>query len=145
MPGEATTWDVTIAGDQVPEGEYDGEFFLAVNGFAGGRSIPVHMTNSVNSIDDRSSAIPNEISLYHSYPNPFNSITNLSFFISDKSEVILEIFDSNGIKTSVLYNGVRNEGRHTLLWNAERVPTGIYFGRLNVDGRVVTRKMTLLR
>jgi hypothetical protein len=45
----------------------------------------------------------------------------------------------------VIYYGHLNAGKITAYWNAASFPSGIYFVNLAVDGKVTTRKMTLLK
>ncbi len=91
------------------------------------------------------SALPDQIALSQNYPNPFNARTSISFTLSEKSKVKLDIYDILGRKLQTLHNGIQNAGEHTLNWNAENLSSGIYFYKLTTGEFEQTRKMILLK
>ncbi len=107
------------------------------------------------SVDDNSSPIPDEYSLYQNYPNPFNPSTNIKFSLPVQSNVRLQIFNILGEVVKELVSTVLPAGTHSFVWNADnnissKVTSGIYFYRLTADGFDGTkyssiRKMILLK
>ncbi|MFC2084818.1 hypothetical protein ACFLS9_07155, partial [Bacteroidota bacterium] len=54
-----------------------------------------------------------------SYPNPFNSQTQISFYLQNKSNISLMIFNAIGEEVIRLYDGVDLvSGKHSVVWNA---------------------------
>ena len=97
-------------------------------------------------IDDESpNAIPVEFALYQNYPNPFNSKTIISFDLPRPSEIKLDIFDIQGRKVGAFSKGPLEAGRHSVLWDAAGLSSGIYFYRLNAGDLSKTGLMTLLK
>ena len=79
------------------------------------------------------------------YPNPFNSSTKISFELSVPSEVKLTIYNSLGQEVSELVNGWLPAGQHSVQWNAQNMPGGIYVYWLATKEGIKTKKMLLLK
>ena len=85
------------------------------------------------------SHLPANVSLFPSYPNPFNPTTNLSFDIPDQNKLIttkLSIFNLRGQEVKTLINGNITPGHHQMYWNAEGSPSGVYFVPLQYGNKV---------
>ncbi len=99
---------------------------------------------------DVPSLLPDEFALYQNYPNPFNPSTQIDFYLPQASDVRLEIFNILGQKVTTLVDSRLGHGYHHVVWNGQdsdnrAVATGIYFYRIETDGKVKTRKMLLLK
>jgi FlgD Ig-like domain len=89
-------------------------------------------------------------SLDQNWPNPFSPRTTIRFSLASESQIDLNVYDACGRCIRNLYQGVLPAGRHSVLWhgyldNGTRVESGVYYYRMAVDGRVESRKMTILR
>lgn len=94
--------------------------------------------------------IPNQFSLAHPYPNPFNPITNIQFTLNKNVIVLVTIFDVLGRKVKQLVKGELVKGKHEIKWNgtndlSQPVSAGVYFYRVEAGEFVQTRKMVLLK
>lgn len=96
-------------------------------------------------IYENSGPLQEGFALLQNYPNPFNAQTSISYAISSESRVTIEIFDLMGRKIETLVNGNKAAGEHTVTWDAENMPTGIYFYRLQAGEYSRTANMTLLK
>ena len=76
-------------------------------------------------------------------PNPFNNITNISYYLDEKANVEVSVYDMLGNKVAVLEKGVKLSGKYQREFNAESISPGIYLLRLNIDGRTSTSKLVL--
>ncbi|MGA2624083.1 MAG: T9SS type A sorting domain-containing protein [Bacteroidota bacterium] len=74
--------------------------------------------------------IPLTYNLDQNYPNPFNPTTTVSFVIGHSSLVTLTVYDILGRQVATLVNEVKPPGEYTVRWNADGVPSGVYFYRL---------------
>ncbi len=97
-----------------------------------------------------SGPVPEKFALFQNFPNPFNLATNISFYLSEKSQVNLNIYNVLGEKVRTLVNGTLDAGSHSITWDGKNeagsvVASGIYFYRLNVGDQVMTKKMSLLK
>ena len=76
----------------------------------------------------------------HSYPNPFNPQTTLTFTLPEAAFVRLKIIDLTGREVGLLTEKYLDEGPHSVNWNASRVSTGVYVVVLQArHERAVTR------
>ena len=83
--------------------------------------------------------------LSQNYPNPFNPSTTIRFSVSESSFINLSIFNSLGEKFEELVNEVKEQGVYTIEFNAEDLPSGTYYYKLQSDDFVETKKMVLLK
>ncbi len=105
-------------------------------------------TKHINADIEFESSIPDEFALHQNYPNPFNPITTIRVDLPRQSVVSLKIYDAIGREVITLAdNDMYNEGTYDLIFNAERISSGMYFYRLDVNNGeyVQTRKLTLLK
>lgn len=83
--------------------------------------------------------------LAQNYPNPFVSHTTLHFALPKAGHASLSIYNAAGQRVDTLLDSRTNAGSYDVVWNAEDVPGGVYFYRLELDGTTETRKMILMR
>jgi len=89
---------------------------------------------------------PNGFRLYQNYPNPFNPETTITYLISQKSQITIDIFDLQGRHIKNVYNGISNPGEYTIKVNLDGFGSGIYFYVLFAENSIIQiRKMTLLK
>jgi hypothetical protein len=88
---------------------------------------------------------PAGFELHGNFPNPFNPETQIPFELSRSAHVRLEVFDARGRRVATLVNTVLPPGRHARIWNAAEMPSGIYWYRLESDGKRQTKKMVLMK
>lgn len=90
--------------------------------------------------------IPNCIELFQNYPNPFNPVTEISYSISNISDVKLSIYNTKGEIVATLVDLKQDKGNYTVEFNAEDLNSGIYFYKLSVEGNTIdTKKMILVK
>lgn len=89
--------------------------------------------------------LPNEFSLEQNYPNPFNSSSVIKYSIPKSSQVSLKIFNTLGEEIETLVNEEKLTGTHNITFNANNIPSGVYFYRLQAGDFVQTRKLILLK
>lgn len=83
--------------------------------------------------------------LFQNYPNPFNPSTEISFHIPISGNTNISIFDVNGRLVDELVNKVMPAGNHTVKWNAEKFPGGVYFCRILAGSFNDAVKMVLVK
>ncbi|MFZ0391483.1 MAG: T9SS type A sorting domain-containing protein, partial [Calditrichia bacterium] len=83
--------------------------------------------------------------LYQNYPNPFNPATTITFALPQAAHMNLEIFNLQGRRITILLNENLPAGRHQIQWNAEGLPTGVYFCRMRAGNFSEMKKMVVLR
>jgi M6 family metalloprotease-like protein len=79
--------------------------------------------------NDATEVIPDDYALLSNYPNPFNPSTTISFDLPEDARVTLKVYDMLGKEISVLAEGTKSAGRHTVNFNASHLPSGVYIYR----------------
>jgi hypothetical protein len=72
------------------------------------------------------------------YPNPFNSSVALSFHLPAASPVELKIYDICGREIAALGTGHWALGENRVVWDADGIPSGVYFVRLTANSQQLT-------
>ena len=106
---------------------------------------PVKNDGIINVVEGRLRGEDNMSDGLSAFPNPFNNSTNLTFRIERQSRVRIDIFDMLGRRVSNLVNTELSAGSHSVVWDADRLPSGVYFCRLAVDDHSMTTRITLLK
>jgi len=68
--------------------------------------------------------------LHPNFPNPFNPETEITFFAPRGQQTTVTVHDLRGREVAQLFDGDASGGRQSLTWNAEGLPSGVYFVRL---------------
>lgn len=162
----------------IPQQNTDGDFifgsgyFSSVPGDSQQVAVGIVMGNSLNELivnantirgyyrenfqilvgieDEPLSGLIQNFRLEQNYPNPFNSSTTIKFFIVQKKNVRLEVYDVSGRRVRTLLDQPMQPGRFKIAWDGrnaggEAVASGVYFYRLSAGDFVGVKKMVLLR
>jgi ligand-binding sensor domain-containing protein len=97
-----------------------------------------------SAVEDHST-LPLAFAVEQNYPNPFNPSTMISYQLATAGRVMLKVFNSIGQEVAVLVNEQKDAGTYSVRWDAQGVPSGIYFYRLQAGDRLETRKMVYVR
>lgn len=119
--------------------------------------------------------IPIEFSLSQNYPNPFNPATKIRYTISKNSViarsstsgdatwqsnelqiasttsrndgviVTLKVYDTLGKEIRTLVNEQKSPGTSEVIFNAEGLPSGVYFYKMTYGNKSITKKMNLIK
>ena len=103
------------------------------------------VSSPITALNDFGVKIPGKLELAQNYPNPFNPTTNISYNLERKNKVRLTVYDLLGREIAVLVNGTQEAGLHSVQFNAENLPSGIYFYKLQSAQGNITKKMSLLK
>jgi hypothetical protein len=88
---------------------------------------------------------PVDFVLHQNFPNPYNPSTTITYNLPIKSQVELIIYNTLGESIKHLVNGEKEAGQHSVELNAENLPSGIYFYKLQAGSFVETKKMVLIK
>ncbi len=96
-------------------------------------------------------ALPSRLSLAAPRPNPVSASTaaaELRFDLPRAARVRVDIFDVGGRRLRVQADAFLPAGRHAVAWDARdpqgrAVPSGVYFVRMEAEGRGLERKLVV--
>lgn len=101
---------------------------------------------STTSVSENTSPVPTVFNLAQNYPNPFNPSTNIQFTVPTDGRATLKVFNALGQEVATLFKGEATAGiYHQVQFNAANLASGIYFSRLEFDGKMQMKKMLLLK
>ncbi|MBM3307593.1 MAG: S8 family serine peptidase [Candidatus Eisenbacteria bacterium] len=164
--------NVTVVGDNPDDWLVASNGICHVGRWAGYAYTPVlddelHVTGIVGSLDDlrriqpRSDddivpatgvpgdGLPTRASLSQNLPNPFRGGTGIEYGLPVESAVLLRVYSVGGRLVRVLVDGRQPAGRWTVAWDGRDdagapVSSGVYFYRLETDGRTVAKRMVMV-
>lgn len=85
--------------------------------------------------------IPSANSELNSFPNPFRDNATITFALNKPAHTNLAVYDITGKQVAVLINGMLQTGNHKAVFNANRLPSGIYTLRLMYNSKIITGKL----
>ena len=86
-----------------------------------------------------------DYSLSQNFPNPFNPITNIEFSIPKQEFVTMKVYNLLGKEVKTLVSSNLQAGKYSVHFNAENLPSGIYFYKLTSGTFSLVKKMTLIK
>ena len=89
-------------------------------------------------------SINNEL-LLQSYPNPVNSITNVSITLPQNNFTKLTLFNVNGEKVKTIHEGHLSQGNHNFSLELNSLSSGLYICNLQQNGNSMSIKILLLK
>ncbi|RMD65750.1 T9SS C-terminal target domain-containing protein [Candidatus Parcubacteria bacterium] len=99
----------------------------------------------VSSVSAHDDLVPQRMRLFQNYPNPFNPATTIRFAIPKRSLVTLALFDPLGRKVATLVEEELQPGEYKVRFDANGLPSGVYFYQLHAAKFVATKKLVVLR
>jgi len=89
--------------------------------------------------------IPINFALNQNYPNPFNPTTTISYTLPFKASITLNVYDILGKEVIKLVQETKDAGIYKASFDANNLPSGVYYYTLRAGNFVQTRKMLLLK
>lgn len=90
-------------------------------------------------------SIVKDFELGQNYPNPFNPSTTIAYSLNKAQNVKMVVYNVIGQQISVLVDGFKSAGKHSVKFNGANLPSGIYFYRLEAGDQIFTNKMMLIK
>jgi hypothetical protein len=91
--------------------------------------------------------LPAGFVLEQNYPNPFNAATTIRFHVPGGTvhALSLRIIDILGLTVATLVDGPVEPGRHSVVFDASGLPSGVYFYEFRTGAFSAVRSMVLLK
>ena len=136
----------------------DYSFVVDQDGIIQYKSSGVNVTAITNKIDELLQAtsvgdVPagsNRFQLNQNFPNPFNPSTTISFILPARAHVKLSVYNPDGHLIRDLINREVDEGLQEITWDGKNTQgflagSGVYFYRLKMGDKILTKKMILIK
>ena len=89
--------------------------------------------------------VPSEFYLSQNYPNPFSEKTTIKFCVAYKTNVKLEVFNSEGKMIKKLLDEEKEAGTYEVDFDASGLPEGIYIYQLQAGDFLSRKKMLMMK
>lgn len=90
-------------------------------------------------------AEPNEFKLLGNYPNPFNSQTNICFYIPRNDFVKIELYDTLGQKITTICEKEFSKGKNEIQFQTNNLSSGTYFYKVILGNNFYSGKFLLIK
>ena len=134
---------VFASGFLTPAANQNGSAFGLFAALANGTV--VELPAEVTSVSEVSAQTPRTYELAQNYPNPFNPTTQITYALPAPSHVTLEVYDVLGKRVALLVDDEMPAGYFTARFDADQLPSGIYFYRLTTNVSSLIKKMMFVK
>ena len=117
-----------------------------------GIQAPEHSRSSSETTLSPEGMVTSPTSWQRSYanPNPFYEHTSISYTLSAREDVQVQIYNATGQLVNSFEMGVQDPGSYSVQWdgtyeNGAKVPAGVYLYRMEIGGEPETGRLVLLR
>lgn len=105
------------------------------------------LVSSVSNSNNTST--PHQIQI-NNYPNPFSQTTAIKYYLSKKSAIQLQVYNTKGQLVRTLIEDNKDDGWHVVSWigddvNGKKLPSGNYLCRLKSVNSTKTETITIKR
>jgi len=97
------------------------------------------------SVDNKAHQAPEGYNLEAVFPNPFNELVQIRYSLPREVVMKLEVRDISSRLVATLVDERQLAGVHQTIWNSHCAPSGLYLLRMEAEGRMITKKMTLIK
>ena len=88
---------------------------------------------------------PGGLVLNNNYPNPFSESTTIEYELSESTRVKLAVYNAQGELLEILVDDQKSAGQHSVVWNAEPYPAGVYFYIMGSKHSSISRSCIILK
>lgn len=114
------------------------------DGYTFGKTETINFTTKLTTSVDAPNT-PETYNLISAYPNPFNPATTLEYQLKKSSHVSIKIYDVIGNLITTLANKNVNAGTYKISFDANNLPSGVYFSQIITNTEVKTIKLLLTK
>ncbi|MCX6148951.1 MAG: phospholipase D-like domain-containing protein [Ignavibacteriales bacterium] len=139
-----------IIHDALIANQYLQEFKKRYNELGGTTRFVVPVITDVDA--GKAGNIPDDFILFQNFPNPFNPVTTISFYLPSSGEIDLSVFNMLGEKVATVYSGYSQKGKNVMDFNASNpsdskasLSSGIYFFKLTYQNKFQAKKFVVLK
>jgi hypothetical protein len=140
--GSWQNWEnVLLDSVELPAGEHRIILFTPNGGF---NLNTIEFKYITSSTPDKKESLLNRFHIDSIYPNPFNSVTTIRYYLPGREKVKILISNIYGQKVAALVNESLATGFHEFTWDASALASGIYFVQLWSSEKIMDYKKVIL-
>lgn len=109
------------------------------------RSVTITENGTLISVSEKKTETIKDFTLFQNYPNPFNPVTVIRYNLAVSNFVVLKVYDALGKEAATIVNEKQSAGLHSVEFNGNNLPGGIYFYTLKTSSNIETRKLMLIK
>ena len=104
----------------------------------GGSEVDIYVDNisvmrdGTSGVNESDLQVPYRFALEGNYPNPFNTGTTISFSVSEKAIITIDLYDITGKFITNICSRRYQNGSHTVDFNGSNLSSGVYICHMNV-------------
>lgn len=107
---------------------------------------PTASLNAIPPVGVEEEAASNDGLALTSQPNPTSGITVFAFTAPQTGNATVTIINALGMSVATLYNGLLTAGTtHSVNFDAQNLASGAYYATLEINGRKVTKMVTIVK
>jgi ligand-binding sensor domain-containing protein len=103
------------------------------------------LSELITTVKGNEDQVPAQFRLDQNYPNPLNPSTTINYSIPKAGQVTLKVYDVLGKEVATLVNEEESSGNYHIVFNANKLASGVYFYRLSAGNSVITKKLILMK
>jgi hypothetical protein len=88
---------------------------------------------------------PIDFTLEQNYPNPYSATTMIGFALPNYAHVVLQVYSMTGMLVKTLVDDNVSPGKYNVTFDASELATGTYLYMLQSGGRLLTKRMVVIR
>lgn len=88
---------------------------------------------------------PSEFQLFQNFPNPFNPVTTIEYYVPVRTDVVVELYSTLGKKIAVIFHGLQDPGQYVSHIDGSKLSSGVYFVRLTAKNVSISKPIVLLK
>ncbi len=89
--------------------------------------------------------VPENFSIGHAYPNPFNPVTVIDYGISETTNLSIGVYDVRGRQIELYVKNTINPGFYNFSWDASKHASGIYIIKFQIADMLKIQRVLLLK
>ena len=136
------TFDWIAPGEEIGEVTFYGAYNSNFEGHKGTNHVSLSTLTVKKGWGLKVAQILKEELHFKVFPNPAKDWINISFELESESHLVLDILDIKGQQVALILNE-KQTGTVKSRFNTEVLPSGNYFVRLQVDGKITTQKLSV--
>lgn len=94
---------------------------------------------------DPDPVVPNAFKLYQNYPNPFHPTSTIQYDLPKDQHVKLEVYSVSGQYIKTVIDRSVQAGRHTVMFDASSLASGVYLYRITTNEFTETLRMSVIK